>query len=598
MTVQTELELDRPTEIPEVDAKPAWGVAVKRAAGKFSRDGCTDIAAMLTYYGLFSLFPAIAALVSLIGVFNVNPDTIIQILADLTGKQTSDPSFETPRSIIERFSSSRGAGFALVIGVLTALWSASGYVGGFSRAMNRIYDVTEGRPIWKLRPWLYLVTLVEMLMILVVVLAMALSGGVARSIGNQVGVGEQAVQVWDIVKWPFVAFIVVTIIGLLYWATPNVRKPKRMFFSWGALVAFVVWVLGTLAFALYVTLSAGATYQKTYGAFAAAVLFLFWLWLTNLALLFGAELDAELERTRQLKSGLPAENMVLLPVRDESGLESRAEKVEEAVDTAHELRLESGKAEEGEIELVGDTAGATTATATRRGTKTGASGVPALVTSDRTAKDGLGRPQPTATRDDEGRPSRGGSDDKGKRDRDGGAKTQGQAKQALTPAEQEEQIIRARGERREAALKEASHQRRVRERLEAQERKAAAARKKAEQKRQAERKKAQQAAQPSREERWDQVEQARSQYVPRTSPARDDVERQRAERRASFRAQQSEKAAAPPAPKPTKVPMPSPLRDEVEQQRYGRRTSHFEAHPPRKQEEVPLKFRRDRKSES
>lgn len=597
MTVQTELELDRPTQIPEVDAKPAWGVAIKRAAGKFSRDGCTDIAAMLTYYGLFSLFPAIAALVSLIGVFNVNPDTIIQILADLTGRQPSDPSFSTPREIIDRFSSSSGAGLALVIGVLTALWSASGYVGGFSRAMNRIYDVTEGRPVWKLRPWLYLVTAVEMLMILVVVLAMALSGGVARSIGNQIGVGEQAVQVWDIAKWPFVAFIVVTIIGLLYWATPNVRKPKRMFFSWGALVAFVVWVLGTLAFALYVALSAGASYQKTYGAFAAAVLFLFWLWLTNLALLFGAELDAELERTRQLKSGLPAENIVLLPVRDESGLESRAEKIEQAVDTAHELRLESGKAAEGEEELIRDTAGAEAATATRRGTKTGASGVPALVTSDRTAKDGLGRPQPTSTRDDEGRPSRGGTGDEDKRGADGDTKAQGgQSKQSLTPAEQEEQIIRARGQRREAALKEASHQRRVRERLEAQERKAAAARKRAEEKRKEQEKKAQQAAQPSREERWDQVEQARSRYTPRTSPARDDVERQRAERRAAFRAQQSEKAAAPPAPKPTKVPMPSPRRDEVEQERYARRTEHFEAHPPRKQEEVPLKFRRDRKS--
>ena len=560
MTLQTETAVERPVdEIPRTTGKPSWKVALKRTAQKFSQDQCTDVAAMLTYYSMLALFPGLIAVVSLIGVFNIHPDDIIEIVAGVMDKPVTDSTFETPRNILNNFSSQSGAGIALLVGVLGALWSASGYVGGFSRALNRIYDVGEGRSVFKLRPWLYLVTAIEVLLIVVVMAAMVFSGSIASEVGNKIGLGQQAVDIWNIAKWPFVCLIVILIICLLYWATPNIRKPRRMFFSWGAAVGFLVWVLASAAFGVYITLTGGSSYNKTYGAFAGAVMFLLWLWITNLALLFGAELDAELERTRQLRSGLPAEELILLPARDDSGLEKKAEKYDDTVRQAHELRLGS------EADHEEAAAGFVPALAVRRSNERTASAMTA-------STDGPTRP---ATRHVDGTPEGYGGPSRAARLRE-------EAQRKPYDAEREREIVRLdREERRDAALVDAGRNRKVRDRLEAQEAKAAKARKEAERKAKEEREARE--SQITREERWAEVDRVRAKFAPRDSVARDDVAAERQARRATYDAQQAEKAANPPPPEPPKVkkpPMPSPLRTQVEQERAERRTSWYQNRRP------------------
>ncbi|MDE9366305.1 YhjD/YihY/BrkB family envelope integrity protein [Luteipulveratus sp. YIM 133132] len=587
MTLQTlepETAVERPAGgLVPTTAGPSWKVALRRAAQKFSLDQCTDVAAMLTYYSMLSLFPGLVAVVSLIGVFNIQPDDLIDIFAGVLNKSASDSMFDTPRSILERFSSQGGAGFALVIGVLGALWSASGYVGGFSRALNRIYDVGEGRSVFKLRPWLYLITAIQVVLMVAVLVAMVFSGSVASEVGSKIGLGDTTVAVWNIAKWPVVVLFVILIISLLYWATPNVRKPRRMFFSWGAAFGFLAWVIASGAFFLYVTLTGGSSYNKTYGPFAGAVIFLLWLWLTNLALLFGAELDAELERTRQLRSGLPAEEMILLPARDSTGLEKKAEKYDDAVREAHALRLASDH----DPELAGKNF------------------VPALAvrrSNERTAS------AMTASTEDPTRPAT--------RRVDGTTDTYGRSEAARLreathgqpyDAAREREIVRlSREERRETALVEAAHNRQVRDRLEAQEARAKAARQTAERKAKEEREALE--SQVTREERWAEVDRVRSRFDPRRSVARDEVYSERQARRSEFDVERAEQAARPEPPKKqekaVRTPMPSPLRSEVEQEREDRRSAWYAARRPAPAA-APVdgatpepQFRRDRRAQS
>ena len=180
--------------------------------------------------------------------------------------------------------------------------------------MNRIYEVEEGRPIWKLRPVMLLVTLVAVVLVALVALALVVTGPAAQAVGDAIGLGSTAVLVWNIAKWPVMLVVVVLIVALLYYATPNVKQPKFRWISVGALVAIVVWVLASAAFGFYV--ANFSSYNKTYGSLAGVIVFLLWLWITNLALLFGAELDAELERGRELQAGVAAEETVQLPPRD------------------------------------------------------------------------------------------------------------------------------------------------------------------------------------------------------------------------------------------------------------------------------------------
>jgi membrane protein len=326
---------DSPTDLK----KPSWGYVVKRTLREFSKDQCTDLAAALTYYAVLALFPAIIAVLSVLGLVGQGPKIVDSLLQVMTDSGLSGVA-KTLGPTLKQLTNTPGAGIALVVGLLSALWSASGYVGSFGRAMNRIHEVEEGRPVWKLRPVMLLVTLVTVILVAFVLLALVVSGRVAESLGNVVGLGSTAVLVWNIAKWPIVLAVVVLIVALLYYATPNVKQPKFRWLSVGAVLAIVVWVLASAAFGFYV--SNFSSYNKTYGSLAGVIVFLLWLWLTNLALLFGAELDAELERGRQLQAGVEAEETVHLPARDTRVSDKKESKREEDVEQGRRLR-ESGR---------------------------------------------------------------------------------------------------------------------------------------------------------------------------------------------------------------------------------------------------------------
>lgn len=325
---------DSPTDIE----KPSWKFALKKAVSEFGKDQCTDLAAALTYYAVLSLFPALLALVSLLGVFGqgeTTVETILQMVRDL-GQDQAVEQIEGPiRSMVD----AGGAGLALVAGIAGALWSASGYVGAFGRAMNRIYEIDEGRPIWKLRPQMLLLTLVLVLMGGLIILGVALSGGVAETIGSTIGLGDTAVTVWGIAKWPVMLLLVMAMVALLYYFTPNVRQPKFRWMSPGAGLAIIVAILASVAFGFYV--SNFGSYNKTYGSLAGVIVFLLWVWIINNVLLLGAEFDAELERARQLQSGIAAEETIQLPPRDTKKSDQAAEKREESIEEAREIRLEA-----------------------------------------------------------------------------------------------------------------------------------------------------------------------------------------------------------------------------------------------------------------
>jgi membrane protein len=297
---------------------PSWRYVLKQTIGEFSRDQCTDLAAALTYYAVLSLFPALLVVVSLLGVIGQGQRTSDTLL-DLIGDISPGAAAETLRQPIQQLVEAPSAGFALVVGLLAAVWSASGYVGAFGRAMNRIYEVDEGRPAVKLRLQQLMLTFASLIVVALVVLMLAVSGPVAEAVGGVLGAGDTAVSVWNIARWPVLLLLVILGVALLYHASPNVEQPRFRWLSVGAAIAIVVWVVASLGFGVYV--ANFGSYNKTFGALAGVIVFLLWLWITNLALLFGAELDAELERGRQLQAGIAAESDLQLPLRDTSAIE-------------------------------------------------------------------------------------------------------------------------------------------------------------------------------------------------------------------------------------------------------------------------------------
>ena len=244
------------------------------------------------------------------------------------------------RQPVEQLSSSSTAGFALVIGILTALWSASGYVGAFGRAMNRIYEVDEGRPFIKLRATMLGVTIATLLIVVVLALMLVLSGPVAASVGNALGLGGAFVAVWNIAKWPVILLLVVLAIAILYYATPNVEQPKFRWMSLGSVIALMIFLLASAAFAFYA--ANYSSYNKTYGAIGGVIISLLWLWILNMSLLFGAEFDAEMERGRQLQAGIEAEETIQLPPRDTKQSDKLQAREEEDIRRGRELREQHG----------------------------------------------------------------------------------------------------------------------------------------------------------------------------------------------------------------------------------------------------------------
>ncbi|MHA7276693.1 YihY/virulence factor BrkB family protein [Arthrobacter sp. HLT1-21] len=327
---------DRKADSPTELKKPAWGYVLKRTVREFGKDQCTDLAAALTYYAVLAIFPALLALVSMLGVFGQAEATTATVLDVLEGVAPDIARNKTLTDTIEGLASSSGAGLTLAIGILGAIWSASGYVGAFSRAMNRIYEVDEGRPFWKLRPAMLLITVSVLLLVVIMALLLVLSGPIAESVGNVIGLGDTAILIWNIAKWPVMVVFAVLMIAVLYYGAPNVKQPKFRWMSMGAFVALLVLAMTTAGFSLYV--GNFGSYDKTYGAIAGVVVLLLWLWLANLSLLFGAEFDAEVERGRQLQAGIEAEKTLQLPPRDDKMSRKKLDKELEDIDKGRELR--------------------------------------------------------------------------------------------------------------------------------------------------------------------------------------------------------------------------------------------------------------------
>jgi membrane protein len=293
-------EPDEPTDL----GTRGWWAALKRTFKEFQRDNLTDWAAALTYYGVLAIFPALIVLVSILGLIG---DSATQPLIDNLGAVAPGPAKEIFTNAIKNLQGDQGAaGVLFVIGILAALWSASGYVAAFMRASNAIYDMPEGRPIWKTLPVRVGLTVVLLLLLAVSTIAVVLTGGLAEKVGNLIGLGDTAVTVWNIAKWPVLLLVVSFMFALLYWAAPNVKQPGFRWVSPGGVVAVIGWLIASGAFAFYV--GNFGSYNKTYGALGGVVVFLVWLWISNIVILLGAEFNAELERGRAIQSGMRPED--------------------------------------------------------------------------------------------------------------------------------------------------------------------------------------------------------------------------------------------------------------------------------------------------
>jgi membrane protein len=301
---------DKPTELDG----SSWKAVLKRTFREFKEDNLTDWAAALTYYGVLAIFPMLIVLVSLLGL--VGPSAT-QPLIDNLGKVAPGPAQEIFTNAIKNLQKSQGAaGIAFVIGIATALWSASAYVAAFMRASNSIYDIEEGRPIWKTAPVRVGVTLVLVVLLIVCAVAVVFTGGLAQQAGNVLGLGSQFVDVWNIAKWPVLLVIVSFMFALLYWASPNAKTGGFKWVSAGGVVGVVLWLVASGLFALYIATMGSGSYNKTYGALAGVVIFLVWLWISNVAILLGAEFNAELERGRRIEAGHPDDREPFVEPRD------------------------------------------------------------------------------------------------------------------------------------------------------------------------------------------------------------------------------------------------------------------------------------------
>jgi membrane protein len=281
----------------------SWRDTFKRTVREFKVDKLNHWAAALTYYTVLSLFPALLVLVSFVGLV-ANPQRVTQILTDTISQIGPDTAAKTFAGPIESLTANRGAaGVIFVVGVVAALWSSSGYVSAFAEACNSIYNVEEGRPFWKRKPLQLLVTFVLILLAAVVALALVLSGPVVGALGGALGVSDTALTIWRFAKWPAMVVLVVVIFSVLYYTGPNARVTGVRWVTGGALLALVAWIVASVLFALYV--ANFGSYNKTYGTLGGVVVFLLWLWITNMAILLGAEFNAETERARQLESGVP-----------------------------------------------------------------------------------------------------------------------------------------------------------------------------------------------------------------------------------------------------------------------------------------------------
>jgi membrane protein len=300
---------DQPTDLPA----SSWVAVLKRTGKQFSEDKLTTWAAALTYYAILSIFPALLVLVSVLGL--IGPSAT-QPLIDNLGAVAPGPARDILESALKGLQSGQGSsGVLFAIGLAGAIWSASGYIGAFMDAANAVWDAPEGRPFWKKIPVRLAVTVVLLVLLAASALMVVLTGPIAEQVGNVVGLGSTFVSVWDIAKWPVLVLLVSFMISLLYWVAPNVKQPGFPWVSAGGILAVGLWILASAAFAFYV--ANFSSYNKTYGSLGGVIVFLVWLWISNVVILLGAEFNSELERSRQVKAGHPADKEPFLPLKDE-----------------------------------------------------------------------------------------------------------------------------------------------------------------------------------------------------------------------------------------------------------------------------------------
>ncbi|MGW3787529.1 YihY/virulence factor BrkB family protein [Micromonospora chokoriensis] len=307
---------DSPTDLPG----SGWKAALRRTISEFQDDSLTDWAAALTYYGVLSIFPGVLVLISLLGLLG---ESATEGVKDTVNQAVPNDSIQKIiEGAIDTADKNGGlASIAAIIGLVAAFWSASGYVGAFMRASNTIYDVPEGRPIWKTLPIRLGVTAVIGVLLLASAVIVVFTGRLAESVGDVIGVGSTAVAVWDIAKWPVLLVLVSLMFAILYWASPNARHGGFRWVSPGGVLAVVIWLLISGLFAFYV--SNFSSYDKTYGTLAGVIIFLVWLWLSNIAILLGAEFDAELERGRAIAAGHAADDEPYVELRDDRKLRKK-----------------------------------------------------------------------------------------------------------------------------------------------------------------------------------------------------------------------------------------------------------------------------------
>ncbi|MER7733970.1 YihY/virulence factor BrkB family protein [Streptomyces erythrochromogenes] len=288
---------DRPAELPA----RAWRAVLRGTAREFRDDELADRAAALTYYGVLAIFPALLVLVSLLGL--AGEATAARVLDSLQ-QLAPGSARDVIRDAVGQLQGRSGVGSLMaVVGLVAAMWSASGYVAAFIRSANAVYDVPEGRPVWKVLPLRLALTVTLVLLACAGALIVVFTGGLARQAGAALGIGDGALTVWSIAKWPALVLLVTVMIALLYWAAPNAKGRGFTWVTPGSLLALLIWAIASAGFAFYV--ANFASYNKTYGAVAGVVVFLVWLWITNLAVLLGLEFDAELSRQRAVAGGLP-----------------------------------------------------------------------------------------------------------------------------------------------------------------------------------------------------------------------------------------------------------------------------------------------------
>ncbi|MDN3293230.1 YihY/virulence factor BrkB family protein [Streptomyces ficellus] len=299
---------DEPTDL----STRSWRAVVKRTGTEFLDDELPDRAAALTYYSVLSIFPALLVLVSALGVIG---ESATRTVLDNLQQLAPGPVRDILGNAVRQLQDSAGAsGVVAIVSLLAAVWSASGYVGAFIRTANAVYDLPEGRPVWKLTPLRVGLTLVLMVLLAVSAVIVVFTGPLAERAGQAFGLGEEAVTVWNIAKWPVLIVLVVLMIALLFWRAPNVHGQGFRWLSPGSVLAVLLWLVASAGFALYV--ANFGSYNKTYGTLAGVITFLVWLWLSNLAILLGLELDAELARQRAISGGMPATEEPYVEPRD------------------------------------------------------------------------------------------------------------------------------------------------------------------------------------------------------------------------------------------------------------------------------------------